>query len=107
MAIYTKLLGHCVAGAGHYAIPFSTPLGVTTELRDIVIVQFSGSPQIAQVYFETPGGDQYWLVAVPDLESGRALHIDMRQVITPGSDVTCYSPYAGTMFSLTGYQFSS
>jgi hypothetical protein len=101
--VYTRrLVATTLASANVFQDLFTAASGVTTILRDIMIVLPSGPPGFVAIDV-LHGTSAYRLVQLTDLALN-VFHLDMRQEIQPGEIVRGFSDHANVAIWLTGYE---
>lgn len=99
---YTVLLGSALITPGDPIPLFSTVQGYVTIVRDYVFVNTSGAESDLNVYRIT--GSQALGLYFAVIPSRTTVHLELRQVIPPGSTVYAVTAQGYDEVSITGYQ---
>lgn len=78
--------------------------GTVTIVRDIIVRNTAGVVQILIVEMDTPGG-KVGLLSEPTVQPNQSVHLDLRQELKPGANVTCFATAGPATCVVTGYVF--
>lgn len=99
---YTISFGYGAAAAAGDVLLLAVPPIDTYIVRDLVVSNPTGAAQLVSVYYKA-GEQNIALLRVQALPTGDSLHLEMRQVLPPGSELRVYFGATNLTVAVTGY----
>jgi len=100
--VYTELFFEHQAGLDTFDPVFTVPTTGVWILRDVVASNFGSTPGALEVLMSTGVFNVYYL-QLPAVEAKTGVHLELRQVLTPGRLIYVHATHQFSTFSATGY----